>query len=193
MTMPKILKPAEEKIIKAVRDIIVFDPLISTRSLQSVLEKKGINIGSREYLSKIVWKIGRGLSEDVNRQELSARIAQIKEKHRIVIDRLVRIAFYTDDLKKEGLPPPSYKDQIAASYAIMKLDLAVLGAEMDAGIFERHIGTLEIEKRNRPLPKEIREKIRQALINWGTSTQELIKKHDGDQSADTDTAIVRGS
>jgi hypothetical protein len=40
----------------------------------------------------------------------------------------------------------------------MKLELAIINVEMDAGIFERHLGTLEIEKRNRPLQKEVKEK-----------------------------------
>ena len=60
--MPKILKPAEEKIMRAVRDSIVIDPLISLRSLQDVLEKKGIKISNLHYLSKLIWKINKELS-----------------------------------------------------------------------------------------------------------------------------------
>ena len=188
--MPKILKPAEEKITRAIRDAIVIDPLISMRSLQSVLEKKGINVGSREYLSRLVWKITRSLETEVDRQVLSGRIAQIKERQRIVIDRLVRIAFYTDDLRKEGFPPPSYRDQIMALNAIVKLDLAILSAEMDAGIFERHIGKIEIEKRYIPLPQELKERMIEALKNYGVIPHEVESKNNETDIPNTTTAIV---
>ena len=184
--MPKILPEAEEKMTRVIRDAIVFDPLISLRSLRDALERKGIKIGSLEYISKLVWKLNRELSTNVDRQKLNERIAQIKERQRLVVDRLIRIAFYTDDLKKEGLPPPSYRDQISALNAIMKLDLAIINAEMDAGIFERHFGTLEIERRNKPIPKEVRERIRQAFINWGM----IQKETNADQPTNTSTAIV---
>jgi hypothetical protein len=186
----KILPPAQEKMMRAIRDAIALDPLISIRSLQEVLERRSIKIASREYLTKLVWKLNRELSVNVDRQKLSERIAQMKERQRIVVDRLIRIAFYTDDLKKEGLPPPSYRDQISALNAIMKLDLAIINAEMDAGIFERHFGTLEIERRNKPIPKEVRERIRQAFINWGMIQKETIAENNADQPTNTSTAIM---
>jgi len=189
----KILPPAQEKIMRVIRDTIVFDPLVSVRSLQDVLERKGMKIASREYLSRLVWKVNRALDEDVDRQKLSHRVAQLKERERVVVDRLVRIAFYTDDLKKEGLPPPSYKDQIAALNSIMKLDLAILNAEMDMGIFERHLGTLEIERRNTPISKEMREQMRQAFINCGFFPKEQIKDDKKEQPTTTTALMVRGS
>jgi hypothetical protein len=187
----KILPPAQEKIMRVIRDTIVFDPLISVRSLQEVLERKGVKVSSREYISRLVWKVNRSLDEEVDRQKLSHRVAQLKETQRVVVDRLVRIAFYTDDLKKEGLPPPSFKDQIAALNSIMKLNLAILNAEMDMGIFERHLGTLEIERRNKPIPKEMREQIRQAFINCGLFPKEPIKDDQRKQPTTTTAIIVR--
>ena len=191
--MPKILKPAEEKIMRAVRDSIVIDPLISLRSLQDVLEKKGIKISNLHYLSKLIWKINKDLSTQVDRTEITSRIAQLKERQRIVADRLVRIAFYTDDLKRDGLPPPSYRDQIMAMNAIIKLDLAILGAEMDMGIFERHIGTVGIEARSRPLLPEQKQRMFEALVNWGIipKENETTKNiNNGDKANTTTTAIV---
>ena len=191
--MPKILKPAEEKIMRAVRDSIVIDPLISLLSLQDVLEKKGIKISNLHYLSKLIWKINKDLSTQVDRTEITSRIAQLKERQRIVADRLVRIAFYTDDLKRDGLPPPSYRDQIMAMNAIIKLDLAILGAEMDLGIFERHIGTVGIEARSKPLLPEQKQRMFEALVNWGIIPKEnepTKNINNGDKADTTTTAIV---
>ena len=75
---------------------------------------------------------------------------------------------------------------IAALTAIVRLELLIFNSELDAGIFERHIGTLEIEKRNKPVSAEQREKIRQALINWGLISKELPP----DDSASTTTSIT---
>ncbi len=188
--MPKILKPAEEKIMRAVRDAIVIDPLISLRSLQDALEKKGMRIANLHYLSRIIWKINGDLARQVDRQQMSGRIAQLKERQRIVVDRLVRIAFYTDDLKKEGMPPPSYKDQIAALNSIIKLDLAILGAEMDAGIFERHIGKIALEARSRPLEPEQKQRMFDALVNWGIIPKEDAETKNTNNGSNPTTAIV---
>jgi hypothetical protein len=101
---------------------------------------------------------------------------------------LVRIAFYTEDLRKEGFPPPSYRDQIMALNAIIKLDLAILSAEMDAGIFKRHLGTIELEARSRPLADEQKQKMYDAFVNWGIIPKEKII--DGNTADNTTTAIV---
>jgi hypothetical protein len=60
---------------------------------------------------------------------------------------------------------------------------------MDAGIYERHLGTLELDKRNKPLPVEARELIRQAMINWGMVPKELPEPH-GNQNNTNQQPIV---
>jgi hypothetical protein len=65
------------------------------------------------------------------------------------------------------MPIPKYKDQIAAINTIIKWDIAILQAEMDAGIFERQLGTLEVEKRSRPIDPEKKANIFSALERWG--------------------------
>ena len=169
MKKPRI---QEDKIKRAIRDAIVIDPFISIARLQDALFEKGYKTHSNQsldwdYVAKLRNKVHRQSIEDVNHQEVVARIAQLKERYRIVFERLVRIAFYSDDMKKDGLPPPSYRDQINALREISRLDVAIFGAELDAGIFERHIGKLEIEKRGRPLPPELKAQMLKAFANWG--------------------------
>jgi len=179
----------------AIRDSIAIDPLISVSRLQDVLFNKGFKSANNQvltwhYIAKLVRKINREASERADRQKVTERLSQSKERYRLVFDRLMRIAFYTEDLKKEGMPPPSYRDQISALNSIVRLDIAILNAEMDAGIFERHIGTLEVDKRNKPIPKEVKERIRQAMINWGMMPEE-ISKQNADNTKTTTAIVVR--
>ncbi len=171
------LPAQEEKIRQSIRDIIAFDPLVTDKKLSEILFDRGIKTISntplnRQYVGRLRQKIHKQAVYDADNQKLGPRLVEFKEKNRLVFDRLVRIAFYTDDLKKDGTPPPSVKDQIAALTAIVRLDLLVFNAEMDAGVFERHIGTLEIEKRYRPIPPELKDQMMQAFINWGILSQE---------------------
>jgi len=173
------LPPQEEKIKRAIRDVISFDPLISVDRLRNALFDRGFKTFDNnplkwEYIAKLRDKIHRQTIEEVDRKKLIERITEFKEKNRLVFDRLVRIAFYTDDLKKEGISPPSFKDQISALNSIVKLDLAIFGAELDAGIFKRHIGKIEIEKRFIPLPDDQRMAIMEALQNYGFISEQKI-------------------
>ncbi len=169
----------EDKIKRVIRDAIVIDPLISVAKLQDALFDKGYKTSSNnplnwDYVAKLRAKIHRQSIENVDQQRVSARVAEMKERYRLVFERLIRIAFYSDDLKKEGTPPPSFRDQISALREISRLDVAIFGAELDAGIFERHIGTLEIEKRNKPLPPELKTQMLKAFANWGIIPKEIL-------------------
>lgn len=175
----KKLPQQEEKIKRAIRDAVAVDPLLSVDRLRDALFDKGFKTATNnpldwEYVARLRKKIHRTAVETVRRQDVAERINEFKEKNRLVFDRLMRIAYYTDDLKKDGLPPPSYKDQIAALTAIVRLESMVFNAEFDAGIFERHIGTLEVEKRFKPLPPDLKMQMMIAFRNWGIIPPEEI-------------------
>lgn len=175
----KKLPQQEEKIKRAIRDAVAVDPLLSVDRLRDALFDKGFKTATNnpldwEYIARLRKKIHRAAVETVRRQDVAERINEFKEKNRLVFDRLMRIAYYTDDLKKDGLPPPSYKDQIAALTAIVRLESMVFNAEFDAGIFERHIGTLEVEKRFKPLPPDLKMQMMIAFRNWGIIPPEEI-------------------
>lgn len=179
--MPKIADSKEYELKRIVRDTIVIDPMISLRRLQDRLFDKGYKTAQGntlhiDYVAKLVRKVSREILENVARATVDDRIALLRERYRLVFDRLIRIAYYTEDLQKQGMPPPTYKDQIAALNAIIKLDAAILSAEMDMGLFERHLGTLEVEKRYIPLPLELKEKMMQAFQNLGFALPEPPKE-----------------
>lgn len=179
----KKLAIQEEKIRRAIRDIVVFDPLISIAKLQDALFDKGYKSANGtvldwRYVHKLKHKVNRQTIEQTDREKVVERITEMKERYRLMLERLWRIIFYTDDLKKEGFMPPSFKDQINAINTIVKLDALVFNSELDAGIFERHLGTLEIEKRNQPLPPELKSAMLKAFINWGVVPKEALTHAD---------------
>jgi len=68
----------------------------------------------------------------------------------------------------EGILMPETSEIIRAADIIIKLDLAILKAEMDAGIFERKIGTVDLNVyRAAPLEPETAAKISEVFQRWG--------------------------
>jgi hypothetical protein len=188
-------KVQEEKIKRAIRDAVVIDPLISTAKLQDALFEKGFKTYLNTpldwmYLHRLREKIHRQTIEKVNHQKVAERVAEMKERYRLTYEQLIRIAFYSEELRKEGVPPTTTRDRIQAFKEIIKLDLAIFGAEMDSGIFDRHLGVLELEQRNKPIPVEAREGIRQALINWGMIPKELPAPHIENEDANQQQPTV---
>ena len=62
---------------------------------------------------------------------------------------------------------PENDEIIRAVNTIVKLDLAILKAEMNAGMFERHLGTMDVNVyRSAPLDAEKSALIVQAFKRW---------------------------
>lgn len=149
--MPKYVPEYEEELKIAIRDFIILDPSVSVSRLAKHLkESEGFktykgNELDEKYLAKLLRKVRKEQIDRVDKAQLTARVAELKERYRLTYEKLIKIAFYTKEMMEAGMPPPSYKDQIEALKTINKLDLEILQAEMDAGIFERHLGKLEGE------------------------------------------------
>lgn len=164
----------EEKIKRAIRDAILIDPLISVVRLQDALFEKGYRTSNNtpldwRYVEKMHDKVHRQAIEEVDRQKLSERVAQLKERYRLAYEQLVRIAFHTDEMKKEGIPPPSTRERMTAFKEIVKLDLSIFGAEMTAGVFNKGKDeeVPEIEMRNRRIDDATRKSIHKGLVDFG--------------------------
>ena len=189
------LPEQEERIRRAIRDILAIDPLISDRKLPDVLLERGFRTGNnsaldRHYIARLKKKIHAQAVREADNQLLGSRIVEFKEKNRLVFDRLVRIAFYTEDLQKQVNIAPTYMEQIAALNSIVKLDLAVFHAELGAKVFEKHIKLIEKEKRFVPLPVELKEQMMRAFKNWGVIPVDESKQNQDAISNNTTTAIV---
>lgn len=183
----------EEKVKRAIRDAIVIDPLISVAKLQDALFDKGYRTTNNSplhwhYVAKLRDKIHRQTIENVDRQKVVERVAEMKERYRVAYEQFIRVAFQGEDLRKDGAPV-STRDRIHALKEIVKLDVAIFKAEMDAGIFDRHLGSVEIELRNKPLTIESRELIKQAMINWGMIPKQLPASNGNEDNENQQSAL----
>jgi hypothetical protein len=135
---------SEDRVKLAVRDLVGRNPLISVKALQDELKKIGFQTPSGNpldwrYVAKVVRKLDREKALAVDTQKGNERLAQTKEPYRLITDRLWKI------VTGEGaMFPPSNDDIVRAANTIVKLDLAILKAEMDAGIFDRKLGTVDV-------------------------------------------------
>ncbi len=155
------------------------DPLISIAKLQDTLFEKGYRSANGtildwRYIQKLKQKVHRATIEQTDRTKVSERMTEMKERYRLMLERLMRIVYYNDEMKKEGFNPPSIREQINAINSIIRLDVTLFNSELDAGLFERHLGTLEVEQRNRPLPPELKAVMLKAFVNWGIVPKEIL-------------------
>jgi hypothetical protein len=158
----------------AIRDILARDPLTSVQKLQRDLKDRGFQTAAGNtldwhYVAKVVRKLGREAAFAVDQQKIQDRLAITKERYRLMVERLWRIIDYKwEYLEKFALYPPKTDEIIKAINTLMKLDLAILKAEMDAGIFERKLGTVDLNVyRSQPLDAETADRITDAFKRWG--------------------------
>jgi len=167
--------PEQETQIKlAVRDLIVRNPLISGHQLCRDLAEKGFKTSNGNpldwyYVAKLVRKLNREKALAVDQQKIGERLAITKERYRVIIEKMWRIIDYKwEYLERYHEYPPDSDQVMKAANTIIKLDLAILKAEMDAGIFERKLGTLDVKlPQLAPLDPEVAAQITEVFTRWG--------------------------
>lgn len=173
------------------------DPMISLLRLQHRLKDRGFvtyknNPIEENYLKKLIHKLNRQSQVECDQTEISERLGKTRERFALMIEKLFKIAFWREEYLHEGYLIPKYQDQIKAMSAIAKMDLALLQAEMDAGVFERHLGTLDIDvARRKPIPENLRENAWKVFKNWGLvpRTAEMPKLENGSDKQQLNNAI----
>lgn len=193
--MPKIDTSREAEIKRAIRRELALDPLLSSRRLSSRLAADGFhrNDGSdldHEYILKLIRKINSEAVYRIHNDQIDERMIAVRERFTAIFERLFKIAFWRWEYMQEGIFMPEPKDQIKAMENIMKYDIALVEAEMDAGIYKRNLGTLEIERRNAPLTPERKAAIELAMKNWGFLPD---KKPDALSEPTTQSAAAGGT
>jgi hypothetical protein len=180
--MPKITLRKENELMRALREEIVVNPMISLLHLQRNLQQRGFTAYSGNpldaiYLSKLIRKLNRQSIQESDNVQIGERLGKTRERFSVIIDRLMKIAFWKPEYLREGIWAPESKDIVKALDTIQKMDLSFLQAELDCGIYERHLGKLDINvARKQPIPDDKRAEIWVTLQNWG-----MILKDDNPQ------------
>jgi hypothetical protein len=149
----RIVPAVEAELRREIRDARALDPLISVSALERRLEKKFNRGFSYRYIAKLADKIARQALVEADRTQIEERLAFTRENYRIVRDRLMKIVCW-----QEGDPGrrPWASEVTEAGKAIVGMDLAILKAEIDNGLYRKPIELLAKEFQYEPLPPETR-------------------------------------
>lgn len=146
----------EEFLIENIRAIILVKPGISDVQLAKQLSEKTGKPVDRHTVGKLKKKIIRRRTEMLHRANIVWRVGELREKKEQIDRQMWKIIFSQSATNAE---------KIMASKTIMESDLKLLQAEMDAGVFERHLGTFKHAVV--PVPPEHKLKIIKAMQAHG--------------------------
>lgn len=151
----------KEDILKGqVRDIIAINPLVSIRRMQELVENNTGRKLSDKYTAKLMYKVRREAVVQSDRKKLNDRLAEVRERHRVLIRDLSRSIYWKPEyLLEHGIQQPSFKEQLAAMKLQAHLEVSLFKAEIAAGMFEDRRTAIEDMLKEGILPTEIREQI----------------------------------
>ncbi len=160
----RIIPAIEAELRREIRDARALDPLISVSALEQHLENKFNRGFSYRYIAKLADKIARQALIEADRTKIEERLAFTRENYRIVRDRLMKIVCWQPE---DGGKKPWHSEVTEAGKAIVGMDLAILKAEIDNGLYKRPLEVIAREIRYEPLPNEIRTVIIAAWMRGG--------------------------
>lgn len=163
----KIVPAVEQEIRRAVRDERAKDPLIPITLLQKRLKDRFGREFDRDYLSRLSNKIARQTVVEVDRAKIEERMSFTRENYRMVREKLMEIMYWDKDAHP-GERPPQKRDVVEAAKSVAMLDLALLKAEIECGMYKKPIEQLAKEVHYEPLPEEIRTAV---IAAWRRGSQ----------------------
>lgn len=145
-----------------VREALVFNPRATIKELVDLLQYANPPLVlERHYVGKLVNKIkGERLTRH-SQENLNRRIAELQDRTESVITQMWKIVLNAKHPAKE---------RAMAAKVILDADRNLLESQMDAGIFDRKLGTIGVEHQHEhtlKLPDEIRLPILRAFKNYG--------------------------
>src|SRR5665213_2970940 len=125
----------EDKIKRAIRDALAFDPLLSQNALRESLERKFSHHFDHRYIRKLTDKVQGQSRDEIRRAKIEPRLASLRETHRIARERLLQVLYWTPT-NTYGMSKPPARDIVEATKNLVMLDIAVLNAEVANGLYK---------------------------------------------------------
>ena len=151
------------------RQVLATQPRASLRTIQDILAKNN-NPLDLAYISRLREKIKTERIKRYDVARVNTRIAEMQDNIEKLIEKLWEIilddSVHLTGNYNIGEPKVSVSQKIKAAVAIIKAEKDLLDAQMDAGVFERKLGTFETNF-NVKLEDSQRLKIINALKNYG--------------------------
>ena len=157
-----ISKRKDAEVRREIKMAVAKDPFSTTRRLAETLYHHGFRSQSdktlsHEYVCKVARKVHAESIYNLDQTEIKTRIAQTQARFNLAFQKLSDIAYGESD-------PAA---QIVALRTLMEMDLKLLSAEMDAGLYERKIEKVKEENHQKSIPPEHMERIMTAFRNYG--------------------------
>lgn len=142
-----IAKDVKQKHIELIRQVLAIQPRATIEETQKTLEKNGVVV-NYHYVARLIQKIKTERVVRYDIAKVTARISEMQDKFDEIQKQLWKILL--DNSKYEegrykGRVKVRVSEKIAAAVALIKADKELLDAQMDAGVFERKLGTLEAD------------------------------------------------
>jgi hypothetical protein len=143
-------KPEIEDMLKSfIRDELAKNPLASVQAIRTQLYRYGyysIYKGQLDwhYISKLIRKVRVENIAQLSTEDRRARWAAVRERHRILTQKLMEIADSEKTSVTKGDQLPTIREKIEAISTIMKWDTAMLWAEAQINLLDK---TDTIEKK----------------------------------------------
>ncbi|MFA6918238.1 MAG: hypothetical protein WC285_05440 [Candidatus Gracilibacteria bacterium] len=163
----KVLLQQEEFLQNIIRDSMAVNPLVSIRRMQRLVETNTGRSISDKYTAKLMHKIRRRAVVQSDRKRMNERLAEVRERYRILMQELSRIIFWNrEHLRKYGLRQPNLKERLAAMKLSAQMELALFRAELDAGMFENRQVVINEMLQQGVLPTELHEQVIGVFRRW---------------------------
>lgn len=162
----KILPQQETHLREIIRDALALDPLITVRRLQVMVRSNARRSISDKYLMRLMHKVRREIVVQSDRKKLTDRLAEIRERHATLRKHLLRIAYWSPASADHGITRPKASEQIKAIKTVVQMDLDLLQAELDVGLYEDRRLALEEMLREGLLPQELHEQVIGVFRTW---------------------------
>jgi len=168
----RILPAVEAEFRRAIRDERARDPLISVMRLKEKLEEKFSRGFSHQYVSKIADKVAREAIVELDRTQIEQRMSFTRENYRMMREELLKVVYWKDG---DGGSRPRAQDRVEAAKSTVMLDLALLKAEIETGMYKKPVEALVKEIRYDPLQPELRAVVIRSWRNFGLLPEAAIQ------------------
>lgn len=163
----KILPQQEAHLRETIRDALALDPLMTVRRLQVIVKSNTRRTISDKYLMKLLHKVRREIVIQSDNKKLTARLAEVRERHATLRKQLLRIAYWSPvGSADHGITRPRASEQINAIKTVVQMDLDLLKTELEIGIYEDRRTALEEMLREGLLPQELHEQVVGVFRTW---------------------------
>ena len=166
-------KEIEEMIKRAIRDELALHPLKSVAQIRVRLQSYGYETvhGPLDwhYISKLTKQVRRENLATLFPQDRAERFAQLKERHRVITEKLTDIIDGKPTATFDKYIYPSASERIAAANTVLKWDTALFFAE------EQVIAIKKAELEREPL--RVRPVVLELPASTIPSRQNVVPKH----------------